>query len=351
MIKKRFVDGETVWDVRVHMRKGNRDVNRKRQGLGSYREAKAAERALYAELGQAKDATEPVTFGQACEAWATDPETANIYSPGTIERYSYSLEKGVGNDWALKPISEITETLILTWLDQYCAARKVSQNTKAYQRKLISCVLEFSRRKGWVGVNVARDIRIKERRRDLPTWSKEQLEQFLAGVRKIDLNWWSVFTLAALTGMRAGELTALRWRDIDLVGNTILVNRSYDWRTGTEKEFPKSGYSRRIPINANLRTVLLKLKPGQHYVLPRLPELLGSTQSCVLRSHARILGLPEIRFHDLRGIFAQQLALSGTPTHVIMAICGWKSLSTAQRYMRLSGSELRGATDNLKINV
>lgn len=58
--------------------------------------------------------------------------------------------------------------------------------------------------------------------------------------------------------------------------------------------------------------------------------------------------MPEINFHALRACFATQLLRNGVEPARVMRICGWKELSTMQRYIRLSGVDIAGVTDSLK---
>lgn len=60
-------------------------------------------------------------------------------------------------------------------------------------------------------------------------------------------------------------------------------------------------------------------------------------------------GLPSIRFHSLRACFATLLIRDGVAPAIAMKICGWRDLKTMQRYIRLAGIEIEGATDQLKI--
>jgi integrase len=72
--------------------------------------------------------------------------------------------------------------------------------------------------------------------------------------------WWC----AALAGLRRGELRALRWSDIDLEANVIVVSRSWDDREGPVAPKSRKGI-RRVPIPASLRKHLVahKLRTGR----------------------------------------------------------------------------------------
>jgi integrase len=75
-------------------------------------------------------------------------------------------------------------------------------------------------------------------------WSRQHLAAFLGYVRN-DAHfvlWW----LVSLTGLRRGELAALRWRDIDLDAGTLTVHEQIVVVDGVDVVgFPKSASSRR----------------------------------------------------------------------------------------------------------
>src|SRR3954447_21923842 len=55
----------------------------------------------------------------------------------------------------------------------------------------------------------------------------------------------AIFLTAAFTGLRQGELVALRWRDVDFAGAYVRVTASY---TNGELSTPKSGKVRSVPM-------------------------------------------------------------------------------------------------------
>ena len=351
MIRNLGTADKPSFEVRVSKRIFGRVLGKRKRGILTLREAKQVERQLHIDL--VRDAAEGVaptlTWGEVVEQWAADPETHSTYSPGTLERYTYALEKGVTREWGLKDICSLTRQDTLNFLDTYCKARNLSQNTKSYQKKLISTIFRYAQNRGFLASNPAETIRIKESRAELNIWTKDQLETFLAGVKKVDVVWWRVFAIAVMTGMRAGELTALKWKNVNFEDNLIRVCESYDWRTGEDRPTTKNRTIRNVPINQVLKGVLGD--KGDKYVLPRLYELLHGEGAKVLKRFATVIGVPPIRFHDLRAIFACQMAMSGVPIHIIKAIAGWADLSVVARYMRISGSEVRGMTDNLEIKI
>jgi integrase len=62
------------------------------------------------------------------------------------------------------------------------------------------------------------------RRGELQTWTAEELRQFLGTVRQDRL--YAAWRLAALTGMRRGEVLGLRWTDLDLDAGWLAVRQT-----------------------------------------------------------------------------------------------------------------------------
>ncbi|MBV8944389.1 MAG: tyrosine-type recombinase/integrase [Solirubrobacterales bacterium] len=66
----------------------------------------------------------------------------------------------------------------------------------------------------------------------------------------------AIFLTAAFTGLRMGELLALRWRDVDFAGATIRVRRSY---AADHLTTSKSGRVRAVPMAPDVASALAQL--------------------------------------------------------------------------------------------
>lgn len=95
----------------------------------------------------------------------------------------------------------------------------------------LSALLGFAERKGWLPVNVARHIELPGKPESAEIRFLEPLEvRALADAavdgpyREIDR---AMYLTAAMTGLRQGELVALRWRDVDWTAGRIRVRQNY----------------------------------------------------------------------------------------------------------------------------
>ena len=150
--------------------------------------------------------------------------------------------------------------------------------------------------------------------------------------------------------MRNGELYALTWDKIDLDHRTILVNCSWNQRDGLKST--KSGDDRRVEIAPPLVPILQELKArgsDANYVLPRSSKWDKGEQARDLRMFLKGVGLPVIRFHDLRATWATLLLSKGVEPIKVMKMGGWKDIETMMIYARKAGVDIKGATDCLNL--
>ena len=81
----------------------------------------------------------------------------------------------------------------------------------------------------------------------------------------------AIFLTAAFTGLRQGELVALRWRDVDFAGSAIRVRASY---TNGHLTSPKSGKVRSVPMAAKVAEALAQARPARALHRRGRPRLL-----------------------------------------------------------------------------
>ncbi|NMC61736.1 MAG: site-specific integrase [SAR324 cluster bacterium] len=160
----------------------------------------------------------------------------------------------------------------------------------------------------------------------------------------------SFFTLA-----RAGEVRALTWGDIDFQENQIDISKTLDPKSGLQL-FTKNKKSRKVWINPPLHQILMELREETYAgptspVLPYWREFASGEQGKPLKIICRSLGLPEIRYHDLRATGITLMLCKGEALPVVMKTAGHKRLSSTQVYLRLSGVETTGSTDSIALKI
>ncbi len=376
MAIKEFVNpqGQKTYSVYVNMRSRpmpHLRFQKRVTSLSTMAEALRTEKALVKELTMkvAHGEGHGFTWRMVVDKWAAFVDSPYFmdrkYNPSTVSDY-VSMMRTWTKDWLDKPAAEISRGDGREVLDRVLAQGR----TKAFQKRLKNTInmifnwgIESKIIRGVTHSPVfGLKIVLKEDKK--PEILKlEEIRLLLREARERNHPWYPIWAVALLTGMRNGELFALKWSDVDLEKGLITVQRSYNKRT---KEFKstKAGYWRTVPISEELKHLLLHLLQQQHggggvrvglnsvgldFVLPRI-ELWGQgAQAQVLREFCNSVDLSPIKFHTLRACFATQLISSGIEPIKVMKICGWLDLKTMARYVRLSGVEESGATEKLKL--
>lgn len=175
-------------------------------------------------------------------------------------------------------------------------------------------------------------------------WDAAQLKAFLTVAEQHRLH--AVLWLAAYTGLRRGELLALRWSDVDFANQLVRVHRSVSLTSkGAVEGTTKNHKERFVSIDASTVEVLQAHRlrqtserefamdswEGTDYVFctefgfPVYPTTLTHLLHKLIVIHNQEnpgMQLSRIRFHDLRHIHATLLLEAGVPVHVVAARLG-----------------------------
>lgn len=159
--------------------------------------------------------------------------------------------------------------------------------------------------------------------------------------------WKTMITLALNTGMRIGELIALRWQDVDLAAGKLQVCQNI-WlgEIGT----PKSGKNREIPLNGLACEALGRLSSQETgIVFPRSAGGFLTYRQCnhALESISRAAGLESVQWHVLRHTFASHLVSRGVGLKAVQDLLGHSTQAMTERYAHLSPSARRDAVEVL----
>ncbi|MBS3908746.1 MAG: site-specific integrase [Actinobacteria bacterium] len=148
--------------------------------------------------------------------------------------------------------------------------------------------------------------------------------------------------IAALTGLRRGEILALRWSDIDLEKRFIYVRQNIVMGV---IDTPKSNTSRRVVgISDKLHAALLNLQlsapEGSEFIflIKKEGNLYDAPHISRIQFHKAIKAAgitKKIRFHDLRHSFATLLKNQGVHRNDIQGVVGHSSATVTDIYMHL----------------
>jgi integrase len=173
----------------------------------------------------------------------------------------------------------------------------------------------------------------------------DEVRRFLVAARAEGESVFVLYALAIFTGMRAGEIAALEWSDVDLDRRLITVQRSFDGPT-------KSGKLRHVPILDPLLPVLRAWRlrhPGQLVFTNELGTMFKPSARIFQEVLHRVLDAaefakvqrngkerPYVRFHDLRHSFASHWVMKGGDLFKLQKVLGHQSVQMTMRYAHLA---------------
>lgn len=351
--------GSTLWKAYVSIKskvKPSIRVQKWKFNIKTRKQAEREETNLLKECQAEvlKKESQGETWGHLVESWELYlRREKKELSEHTRADYIAALRKHT-ESWWKRPAREIVRPDVIEVVGQmkasgytvsYMNVVKVIIN-RAFTYGIDHRVISGVERSPAFGVSLGRE---EEKKPEI--LNIDQLRALLKCAHDLSHPWYPVWSLAIQTGLRNGELYALLWEDVDLLNREITINKSYNCRTRSIKS-TKAGYWRTIPISDELLRFLTDLKNrsgNRPEVLPRLPRWEHGDQARRLREFCVGAGLPSIKFHTLRACFATQLIRNGVPPIQIQKICGWRDLETMQRYIRLAGIEVKGATESLRV--
>ncbi len=327
-------------------------IQKRVQGFKSLRQAQEAENRLRAEFLVAKGKPQRLTWSMWLGRHLEHMKIVN--RPSTVINYESTLSKWVTPHFRDLFLDEITPHQIYDVV--ITKPTSLSANTKRTVLDQVKRVFCAAVENGIIAKNPALSIKIKVPQVKQSVLNATEAQKLLFEAKALDHRYYSIWAMALFTGMRSGELYALKWNDVDLENKRIYVTRAWSNKSGIGPT--KSQRNRVIPISDELMLLLAELKlqkglkaPEEDFILPHHQEWTDGSQADVLRKFCMVIGITSVKFHDLRATFITQLLLKGVSLAQVMSIVGHTQLHTTNRYLRVAGSDLDGATNSLSYSL
>jgi len=210
-----------------------------------------------------------ITLREYLTEWLEDYVKANC-KQSTIDGYVVNVEKHIIPKLGGIHLQKLTANHIEKFYRQKMVDGRLdgkgglSAKSILYIHRNLSEALEKAVRKRLITYNVAKDVTLPKVQRFRPeVYSHETILDILDAIKGSVVE--TAFALAALAGLRRGEVLGLRWEDVDFGAKTITIGRQLASTTkGVEFITPKTEESiRKIPISNELLEILERTKNTQ----------------------------------------------------------------------------------------
>lgn len=216
-----------------------------------------------------------VTFGRACDEWLAYIEDDRKRRPSTVRDYKSTVKNlllpGFGES---TPIEDITTADVDAYRARLVKDGRLSPRTINKSLALLHGVFKRAVRTHGLSSNPVAAAERQPEKRSGEFRVLEPNEVALLANNAASQQDAAIYTVAAFTGLRLGELLALRWSDVDFAKRLVHVRRSYV--LGRE-DTPKSHKVRSVPLIDQAAAALDHTSLREHFTEP--PDLVFVTTS------------------------------------------------------------------------
>jgi integrase len=275
-------------------------------------------------------------------------------SPKTHERYSEIIKNFLAPELGALPVAKLAPFHISTAYTRWAIEGRrdgkpggLSPQTRRHIHRILKAALGRAVEQQVLARNPADAFRKrlpKVERRQMVTLTAEQAARLLESIKRNRVYWPVLIALS--TGMRRGEILALRWKNIDLDRGVARVVESLEQtKAALRFKAPKTEKARAITLPSFTVEELRRLKRQQAEELLALGvRQSGETLACsryngepmpprsltheFAKVSGRVKDVPRVRFHDLRHSHATQLLSAGVHPKVAQERLGHSTITT-----------------------
>jgi integrase len=336
--------GKHSWRIGVDL---GRDENGKRRrqfetvnGTKAEAQRKLRELVSTVENGLFVPATR-ATVGEFMQQWLRDYAQTNT-CPRTAEGYRGNVRRYITPKLGSIPLAKLAPRHI-QGLYSDMLGRGLSPRTVLQTHRVLRQALSHAVKWGLIMHNAGDAVfPPRPRHTEMQALDADAVQTLLQATSGSPYG--HIIFLAVYTGLRRGELAALKWSDIDLKNRALSVNRALVRITGEglQESEPKTARSRRLvslpPGAVILLSGLKSRQKDRHEVAGRgwsetgyvFCDTAGKPVHPDLVSHAfnraiKKAGLPPVRFHDLRHTHATLMLKQGVQPKIVSERLGHSS--------------------------
>jgi integrase len=318
-----------------------------------------------------------ITLQQWFKIWLYEYRI-NDLRPSTLERYDGIYRNYIKNsNIGMMKLKDLRTANIQAYYNTLVKDHDKTPDTIKTINKILKAALSQAIKENYITMNYCNNVILPKvgPKDEIEIFTIEEQYQFISSLDNHRNR--ALFILVLGTGLRIGEVVALKWSDIDFQASELNVQRTFkrvaklnnidkeENRTEIIEQLPKTKYSERtIPIPSSIIKELKahkkrqneeKIKAGEVYINNDLvfPNELGEPTDTrnLSRSYERALnraGIAHKKFHALRHTYATRLFENDVPLKTVQILMGHSNIKiTADIYTHVMPEEKIKAVEKI----
>lgn len=308
-----------------------KEKRRAKRGFLTKRDAKQWEDDFMSQLNQQETECD-LTLDEFYETYMSDTSNRLRFTTARNKRVIYT--KYISPILGFKKLNKITTPDIIKWQNGILGYNFKDTYARSINNQLVAIFNHAERFYNLINNPLKKTTAIGSKHpSSMNFWTKEEFDKFISVVD--DESSRLQFNVLFYTGIRVGELIAIRLKNIHFERGHIEIKASAQYENG-EYIFtkPKTKKSERIVTIPQFLTQMIKEYVDRYYFIDLEEQVFMTNKSRLsreLKKYAKIANVKEIRVHDLRHSHASLLIEQGIQPNIVQERLGHEKIETTLR--------------------
>lgn len=297
-----------------------------------------------------KAALGDIRLSDMAQEWLEDIKDKK--KPSTYVKYNLVYHNHIEKIFRDTMLADLTDGFVEEELPDY-----LSESIYKSIYCVMNQILKFTARRYFVTVPILKKPSCEGKNKPVKVLAKSEQKKLILVLYKATDRFKMAVLMCLFTGLRLGELCALKWEDIDFENKILTVSRTvqrlyaegYETKTVLVESVPKSECSHReIPLSDAALEWFIKFQNGKEYVFGGSKPLEPKTMQYHFKKILKEAELPNKNFHILRHTFSTNCIEGGTDVKSLSEMLGHSNVQiTLNRYVHPSMDTKRRYIDKL----
>ena len=235
------------------------------------------------------------------------------------------------------------------WVRQHHKSTTINNHMKVF-KALFNVAIKWK----YIKENPIKDVtlvNVDDEKKIITLDTPEKEKLFFDRCKKLKPEFYPHYFITAKTGLRFGEMTTLKWENIEFKTKTIHIVRSGTFSPKGRGRKDRKPQERFLPINTELEEILKSLPKENEYVFLYKGKPISRREKVFRRWIIEIVEGTELegmtKFHELRHTAGDQLGIMGHSVQEIQRFLGHKDIKTTMRYIRIPSETMKRMAESL----